>query len=150
MPLKHLVEAETHRLRLPPAPGLHPSLPGTEEKQREPKIVSLPMVRQEGTSPTTASSHAIATESRPLPCHSPPGARSPPPSKGGEAGRGPPGCAPWRHFREGGTKAGISSRARGFSQPPPKPPTVALPSQTQGLSWVYPTRSGVNRYFRGH
>lgn len=127
MPLKHLVEAETHRLCLPPLPALHPSLPGTEGKQRTPEIASLPAVRQEATIPTTESSHAIDTESQRCPAIHFRG-----PGRGGWQGsnQGPlPGDIPG--------KAGISSRTRGFSLPP-KPPTLALPSQTQGLSWVYP------------
>ena len=63
LPLKHLVEAEAHWLCLPPLPALHPSLPGTEGKQRTPEIASLPAVRQEATIPMTERSHAIDTES---------------------------------------------------------------------------------------
>lgn len=66
MPWKHLVKA-THWLRLPPLPALHPSLPGTDGKQQDPEIALLPAVRQEATSPTNESHHAIDTESSPLP-----------------------------------------------------------------------------------
>lgn len=63
-----------------------------EGKQREPEIASLPAVRQEATSPTTESAHAIDSESCPV-IHLQRLAASHPAGEGRLAG-GLPGYAP--------------------------------------------------------
>ena len=93
-----------------------------EGKQREPEIASLPAVRQEATSPTTESAHAIDSESCPV-IHLQRLAASHPPSWGGEAGRGSARvCAPWSPPKEGRVNgASVPGQEVSSSYPLPLP-----------------------------